>query len=77
VSEEQATYICSIGLNRFYSQLAWKVFIHFHNRKTGDSPEKGHTWKSKINRNLCPCKPYDKEFNHFYLLIKISLMFRR
>jgi hypothetical protein len=59
--------------------FAWKVVIEFLNWKTGDSPfwvsRKRQTRKSKINRNLYPCKPYDKEFNHFYLPIKISLIF--
>jgi hypothetical protein len=38
VSEEQAIYKYSIEVNRFYRKFAWKVVIHFHNRKTGDSP---------------------------------------
>ena len=46
-------------------------------RLSSPGRQKGHTRKSKINRNVCPCKLYDKEFRSFCLLTKISLIFRR
>jgi hypothetical protein len=73
------TCICSTEVNKLWRMFAWKVVNQFHNRKTGDSPiwasRKGQTRKSKINRNLCPRKPYDKEFKHFYLPIKYRWYF--
>jgi len=46
-------------------------------RLSSPGRQRRHTRKSKVNRNLCPCELYDKDFNSFYLLTKISLIFRR
>jgi hypothetical protein len=72
-----------------YGELKWTCFEgscmegghpvpqQENRRLSSPGRQKGHTRKSKISRNLCPCKLYDKEFNSFYLLTKISYIFRR